>query len=223
MPDKPLTLHVMYESDDGRTPFGCSHIRLLRPLTHPALEHRVEAAFSHSPPDRTVDLVILERLWRSGLDAAGVEALLARFRELGVSYVYTLDDDLLDLNLADGDPAAPSTDQRMAIRRLARNAVGVIVSTPFLARRMAPLNPRVQVVENCLDERLFRKPDRPDARAGRSLVFGYMGTFSHLDDLLMVVAPLRRILDEYRNRVRFEIVGIAAQPRSRFSTYQYSK
>ncbi len=72
---------------------------------------------------------------------------------------------------------------------------------------MERLNPRIEVVENAIDERLFRPRPVPAPAAGREIVIGFMGTHTHDQDLMMVLQPLREVLNAYRGRVRLEIVG----------------
>ena len=60
-----------------------------------------------------------------------------------------------------------------------------------------------------LDERLFA-PSRvfQEPPVATPIRFGYMGTYTHLEDLFSIIAPLRRTLARYRSQVEMEIVGI---------------
>ncbi len=90
------------------------------------------------------------------------------------------------------------------------HAAGTLVSTPELARRVARLTPKVAVLGNQLDERLFARQPTAAKKSG-PLCFGYMGTHTHLQDLLMVLQPLRRFLAQSQGKVRFELIGVADQ------------
>jgi glycosyltransferase involved in cell wall biosynthesis len=103
----------------------------------------------------------------------------------------------------------------MFIRSLAREADGLIVSTPPLAERMARLNPRVVVVPNLLDERLFGEGELGPAKLGGPTLIGYMGTFSHDADLMMILQALRAVLRRHAGRVALQIVGGLADPAAR--------
>lgn len=207
-------IHVMFECGADGIPYGASHIRLLRPLSHPSVQDEFSLSFGVDLPEFVVDLVILERGWRHDHTLADQARLLKRLAILGIPYVYEIDDNLLDLNTAPGAPDYPNAEQRQIIIRYAKNAAGVLVSTEALKRRMARLNPNIHVVGNYLDERLFdfdHLRGKIDARrklGNSKLVIGYMGTYSHLEDLLMIVEPLRRFLRARRESVRMEIVGI---------------
>ena len=207
-------VHVMFECGADGMPYGASHIRLLRPLSHPNVQDKFILSYGTNLPESAVDLVILERGWRHDHTLSDQTRLLKRLALLGIPYIYEIDDNLLDLNAGPGAPGYPSPEQRQIIIRFARDAAGILVSTEALKRRMARLNSNIYVVGNHLDERLFdfdllkKKIEQRQESGNSELVMGYMGTFSHLEDLLMIVEPLRRFLRAQRIPVRMEIVGI---------------
>jgi hypothetical protein len=206
----PLRVHVLYESSSGEVPHGCSEIRLLRPLAHPALEHDVSLTFGLALPREPVDVLIVERLWDHSCDWDLHRRLLMAQRRQGATLIFEIDDDLLSLNTEAGVREWPEAEQRMWLRQITRFADGVIVTTANLAHRLEALARCVEVVPNALDEKLFG-PSRslPASGAeGSPVVCGYMGTLTHLEDLLSVIHPLRRTLAQQRGRLRFEMVGI---------------
>ena len=203
-PKRPLRVHVLYETSDRKTPHGCSHIRLLRPLSHPSLAGRIEMQADVDLPSNAVDLLIFERLWTRDFDIFFLEDLLQRLSWRNIPFIHTFDDNML---LVDEPPYS----NRALSWTLMRKAAGLIVSTTPLADAVRRFNPTVEVVGNHLDERLFHEADktpRPGADAGK-VVFGYMGTFSHLEDLLMIIGPLRRVLYRHEGRAVLEVVGVA--------------
>ena len=209
MPNNTFRTHVLYESSAGGLPHGCSVIRLLRPLSHPSIQADLSLTQGVNLPDQPVDVLIIERLWDHSCNWQDHLAKLRSIREQGTRIIYEIDDDLLSVNSEVGARNGPTATQKMWLRQMIRFADGVIVSTPELADRLVGLNPHIEIVENALDERLFEqtreiKLKEPDG----VIVFGYMGTFSHLDDLMSIIQPLRKVLARYRDRVRFEIIGI---------------
>ncbi len=164
--------------------------------------------------DRAVDLVIVERNWISRLGYPGLRELFCTLTGRNIPFLYATDDDLLrkpvDFFDVDGSLAMHA---KPLIRWLAREAVGILVSTNPLANALAGLNRNIAVVPNALDERLFAaRRSRPTALpTGQPLVFGYMGTFTHLDDLLPVAQAIRRILHTANGKLVFEIVGVGDQ------------
>jgi glycosyltransferase involved in cell wall biosynthesis len=190
-------------------PFGCTHIRLLRPLTHPSVAAGL--ALSHGtqlPSGRRPDLVVVERLPPGPPDLALAEAerLVHELEARAIPFVYTTDDNILDLHRDRPWDLPAGAEIRAAVRLLARRASRVVVSTDALRERMRGLNPRTVTVPNFLDEQLFGpagSPRVPDA----TLVIGYMGTRTHDGDLRMILRPLREVLERGRGRVHLEVVG----------------
>lgn len=207
-----LRVHVLFESQDLATPNGASFLRLIRPLEHPSNRDQVALTSAASLPESPVDLVVIDRLWRQDLTLAMQDELFESLSARQIPYVYSLDDDLFTEPESDTRLGLPTPPQRLLVRRFLMNAAGTIVSTQELARRVAPLTPRVTVLGNQLDERLFYRQTKavPNAVANKeTLCFGYMGTRTHLQDLLMILQPLRRFLATSRGRVRFEVIGVA--------------
>ena len=204
-------VHVLHGFYGAETPYSCTYIRLLCPLTHPALADAVEVTHGTAEAIPDCDLLVVERhtLWPYERQLDGFERVRARCRARGVPVVYELDDNLLDLH--HDAPWEPYTGDalRGVVTFLIRQADGVIVSTPALAERLASLRPGVLVVPNALDERLFESGPERGAPDSSVFTIGYMGTFTHEADLRMVLAPLRALLRRHAGRVRLELVGVA--------------
>jgi processive 1,2-diacylglycerol beta-glucosyltransferase len=208
-------VHVLHGFYGAEIPYSCTYIRLLCPLTHPALADAVEVTHGTAEAIPDCDLLVVERhtLWPYERQLDGFGRVLSRCRARGVPVVYELDDNLLDLH--HDAPWEPYTGDalRGVVAFLTRQADGVIVSTPALAGRLASLRPDVLVVPNALDERLFESAPETAAPDPSVLTIGYMGTLTHEADLRMVLAPLRALLRRHAGRVRLELVGGAAEDR----------
>jgi glycosyltransferase involved in cell wall biosynthesis len=203
-----INIHIILETGADGKPFGCGHIRLLRPFDH--LAQAGLCQFTAGSDYRPADVVIVDRMWRCDATLHDAYELVAKIRRDKTPLVYSLDDNLLDLDRYTGYRHSLRDEQRMLVRFFAREAGLVLVSTPQLAERMKPLNPNIAIVPNNLDERLFPRDARgpvPHHGSGRARV-GYMGTFTHEADFLMVLEALRSFSD----RIEMEIVGAIADP-----------
>ena len=199
-----ISVHVISEHAGDRRTYGCSHIRNLLPLAHPV--NRPHIAMSCSFEYAPADVVIVERALDPHTDVMEADELVARTSADGACLVYTIDDALLE------SPSIPPA-SRTIVRTLCRAAAGVIVSTPFLQNRFARLNPRVFVVPNALDERLFFAGTVDGAReASGRLAVGFMGTLTHESDLMLVVQSLRTLLRRNAGTIEFQIVGGVSEP-----------
>lgn len=207
---EPLHVHILYQHGPDGRPYGCSYIRLVQPLTHPL--NRGAFRVTHGTNYAGADVVILERTWKSGMTPAIAGALVDRVRKDRALLVYTIDDNLLDLGevVQLSDHRMATTAECMAVRYLVRQADGVIVSTECLKDRLARMSAKIAVVPNALDERLFVHR-RDESRAARTrhdqTIVGFMGTFTHDADIMLILQPLREVIRRYRGRLEFQIVG----------------
>ena len=211
-----LHVYILFEQNSDLEPHGCGYIRLLSPLSHPVPGISWDISHGLELPDRPLDVIILERQWKPGISLTIAEHLVRNVRKRGATLIYTLDDNLIDLNLDNSDCEFPSQEQRMIVRFFSREADGIIVSTETLKKRLQGLNRNIRVVPNALDERLFPYREEPlpvRCKKGGPLRFGYMGTFTHTDDLMMVLEPLRAFLREQAGNVEFELAGVTMDSR----------
>ncbi len=209
-------IHVLHGFYGAEIPYSCTYIRLLCPLSHPALAERIALTHGTTEAVPDCDLLVVERhtLWPYERQLDGFVRVLSRCRQAGVPVVYQLDDNLLDLHRGEPWETYPGDSLRGVVAFLARQADGMIVSTPALSERMAHFRRGVLVVPNALDERLFGSSPQPLASRSSAVTIGYMGTLTHEADLRMVLAPLRALLARHAGRVRLELVGGAAGRRT---------
>jgi glycosyltransferase involved in cell wall biosynthesis len=212
MAPRALRTHVLYETTSGGEPHGCGDIRLLRPLSYGTNQATISLSYGPRPPAEPVDVVVIERLWDHSCDWLQHRPLLQKLRQQGTTIICEIDDDLFSIEPELGLISPPGEGQKMWLRQILRFADGVIVSTANLAARLRGLNANIEIVPNALDDRLF-EPSRNMAekkKTGTTIptVLGYMGTMTHLADLLSIIQPLRSLLARYSPRVRLEIVGV---------------
>jgi glycosyltransferase involved in cell wall biosynthesis len=198
----------------GVGPHCCSYIRLILPLTHPAIEREIAATVGADY--RAAEVLIIDRLLAPDTTLPQVEEIVQRTRADGACLIYHLDDDLLDL--LDPSPFRKpiSVQQRMMIRYLARESDGLIVSTANLRRRMARFSGNIEVVRNAIDERLFdfqtsKAIASPDQSKSLKTI-GYMGTLTHERDIMMIALALRAVLRKHADQVALEFVGGFSDP-----------
>ncbi len=202
-------VHVLFEHGSDGKPFGSATIRLLRPLTHPALRNHTEATADFEYDGQPVDAVILDRLWRPDVSIERIEQLVHAVHQAGAQLIYAIDDNFLDLPPTIASWFTPR--HRQIVETCLRLADGVMVTTLGLQQRFAEYNANIVIVPHALDERLFARRQRSiiERFVRRRIVIGYMGTFSHDDDLLMILPALREIRQQYGDQIEFQIVGVA--------------
>jgi glycosyltransferase involved in cell wall biosynthesis len=219
-PHPPRRVTVLYEYGHGAAyePHASAHLRLIRPLSHPAAGQAIEPRFRPDLDEPDSELVIVDRLWRPDIAPQHVDRLLNQVRTAGSRLICALDDNLLDLRAERGD--WPTPEHEAILRSLLAEAEGLLVSSQALADRLRPEAPRarIAILPNALDERLLGPacPAPDESPFGpRPLVIGYMGTATHDADLEMVVPALEALARRHGPRIRIELLGVLGRPASR--------
>jgi len=203
-------VHVLYEYGADYRPHASAHLRLLRPLTHPAIADSVAASFGMAYEGQPVDAVIVDRLWRPDITLDRAQRLLEEISRSGARLIYALDDNLLDLPRERED--WPTDEHIAVIELLLERADAVMVTSRVLAQRLAGLTRDVHVLPHALDDRLLagtQPPQRETPFGKRPITIGYMGTSTHADDLAMIVPALRAVCARHGDDVALEIVGVS--------------
>ncbi|MBX2997424.1 MAG: glycosyltransferase [Caldilineaceae bacterium] len=200
---------LLYEYSVVGLPHSSAYLRLLRPFTHPALRERYDTTPSPLYRGEQTEIVIVDRTWRPDVSGDLALELTESVAQSGAKLLYQLDDDLLSLPITASYTAA----QREAVHVFARKADALLVSTPLLAERMAPLNQHISIVPNALDERLLVAPRCRHALPfpADGITIGYMGTRTHDADLRMILPALHQFGRLSPHPVELQIVGVALE------------
>lgn len=213
---KRRRVHILYEYGPDLGAHGSAFIRLLRPFSHPHLRGQSLVTFDREYMGQPVDAVIVDRLWRPDISRTRARRLVEDVRRAGARLIYALDDNLLDLPperfpFASLPGARPVEELRRTVQFLLHHADGILVTTDALKKRLLPLNANVTVLPHALDERLLvqRVPRRETTPfEHRKHVIGYMGTFTHDDDLLMILPALQAVCGRHAGDVELQIIGV---------------
>jgi len=208
-----IHVHVIPDGSADGPIWGSGEIRLVRPLTHPTLAHRFRVTVRREmslPPGR-IDVVVTQRAATAEATLDSTLALVREVRRRRLLLIYDIDDDLLSrhpVSAIDADLAI----RRPRIRLLLREADAVVVSTPAMAERVRHLNSQISVWPNALDDSLIL-PVRPDRACRNARDLLYMGTITHLADLMSIVGTLQTELVSMDDRPTLDIVGVSEDPR----------
>ena len=200
-----LNIVALYEYATNGRPHGSSYIRTMLPLDHPSVKGELQTDFSTE--FRVGDVLLIDRTWTPYIAPELAEQVVRQARRSGMKLVYSLDDNLMDVNDYFPFRRIFSDGQVASVRYFASHADHVIVSTEPLRKRLQSLNSNISVIPNYLDERLFAKKI-PEKKSHDKVVLGYMGTASHEADLLSILEPLRSLLHRYRDSLSLELVGV---------------
>ncbi len=210
-PQRPH-VHVISEYGPDLRPFSSPYLRLIRPLSHPVVQAQISTTFSRDYNNEPADAVILDRLWRPDISIELVEELVGKVRHNNAKFIYSLDDDYFNLPVNAGQR---EINQILAIvTLLLKHADAVLVTTGELRERLLEYNPNIHILNNQLDERLLvsRNPGYiPRVFDQDRIVIGYMGTFTHDEDFLMVLPALEAIVRRYSGRIEVQVIGVVQQ------------
>ncbi|HYZ21824.1 MAG TPA: glycosyltransferase, partial [Rhodopila sp.] len=200
-------LAIVPERYDNGFPTPCAYIRLLQPLSHPAIGGGFETAVHDCETilGAEADIIITQRF--APPDRKAADRLIAHARQCGATLIYDLDDDLL--NIPRSHPDAPVLRPQARIAKQMLLAADIAwVSTAALAETIAPVRADALVIENRLDERIWAAEPLPEPHWNGPVRILAMGTTSHAQDFALIEPALVRLKNEYGGRVSIDILGM---------------
>lgn len=215
--NRPAKRHQLGYMIQGSTGLhgSCEHVRVLRRVGHMAPSVSTSARqvfnsdFAYGAALARLDTLLVQR------DAAcpHTDAVIDAARAAGVRLVVELDDDLLHAEAAERMNVTVEGHRPMRERlsMLVKSADGVLVSTAALGDRLRGLTAAEPIViPNELDPRLWlREVKAARVPKGRELRVLYMGTKTHLEDLLLLKPVIDQVADAISGKVILEIIGVA--------------
>ena len=206
---RPIRIAAAVASSGGQIQ-ACGYVRVIQPLTHPALADTVQLTLRlpRDLPSAEADVILVQRVAIEDMETA--ERVVEACRRRGCRLVFEIDDDLFHI-----PPEHPESRHYLRIteaaRWLAGKADAVLTPTEGLRRSMLAFHPNTIVLPNFLDERLWLPPSEPALFHPDEIRVLYAGTVSHRDDLEFVGQAVRALRREYREKIRLDIVGVAQE------------
>jgi glycosyltransferase involved in cell wall biosynthesis len=157
----------------------------------------------------SADLVIVQRDYPRYRQS--FRAIVAAARQHGIPMVYESDDLLHELPEEHADHAYYQEAQFPIMQALVE-ADAVTTSTAPLADHYRVINPNVCVLPNYIDADLWPVHRLPPAGDKDCVVIGYMGTHTHMSDLLSITPALISVLNRNSGTVRLKVWGPRPSP-----------
>lgn len=212
---KPTVFVLPVFRKDG-LPVGSAFVRLLQPLQHKNLLDDWNIRFatkSGLPSPDTADIIVIQRD-AAGYDFKKIQQWALLWKQHGKKIIFEIDDNLLDQQGLKLRSDADAQNLARSTRLITTLADQVIVSTHHLKKVLKPFNPNIHVIENKLDDELWKI--KTEQRSHDHLVnqqtddiirIGYIGTPSHDEDLQLITAAINKIQKKYGQRVTVEVIG----------------
>lgn len=203
MPKRPYKI-LFVARDNG----GCGFYRCKQPADFLKRSGLADAEYVLTNPTKeqlfAADLVVMQEM-----GSMNSSNLMRFMQENKIPYIAEFDDFIFHVspnNVAGHQAWNPSTLYLHRSLQLAKQSVGITVSTKMLAKEFFPYNPYIYVIQNFLDK---EKWDQPVSRRsdGKTRI-GWCGGNAHADDLHMISKVLNKVVKEYEGKVVFETMGM---------------
>lgn len=190
---------------------GCGFYRCTQPASFlkRAGHADARAVLSTATPEELLesDLVVIQAM--GSVEIRNISKFCIKNN---IPYVVEIDDFLhhVSPNNLGGYPAwNPSTLYLHRTTEIMKSGLGLIVSTPWLAREYHPYHPSVFVFPNYLDKDKWTNPivKKLDGK----IRIGWAGGNAHTDDLRMISRVIEKIVKEFKGKVVFETFGMTKQ------------
>lgn len=167
---------------------------------------RMTAESAHAASELgLIDAAIIQR---TALPRQLVSVLLKTFRKSNIPYLFSIDDDLLNVP-KEKDPKGIYKGYASTLRQLLSEAKVVTVSTEPLRKAIAPFAKQVDLLPNRLSNRLWTEAPGTLRRHENVIRALYLGTLTHDDDLGMILPALDAIAAK-NDRFRCALIGVSA-------------
>jgi processive 1,2-diacylglycerol beta-glucosyltransferase len=202
---RKLRVHVLFEHGEDLRPYGGSYLRLLRPLTHPLVKGELAVTYSRYLPSHPVDVIIVDRLWRSyDVSQESAKDLIRKSSNLCSKLFYAFDD---NFELWVKHVNVKSKHYGDVFDVFLEACDGILVTSKSLIEAFSKKQSNAVLIPNMLDERLL-VPKVIDNRNAKLIRIGYMGTKTHNRDLQIVLPAFHQLYKQYGDELSFEFIGI---------------
>jgi glycosyltransferase involved in cell wall biosynthesis len=206
-----LSVVIVPETFGNGMPTPCAYIRLLLPLSHPAIASGIDVVMADADTARHYRADVIATQRHAVPDGASAKRLAAHCRRQGIALLYDLDDDLIDVG-PEHPEYAELQPKAALVAQLVETADAVWVSTSALGDKLAGMGRHATIVANGLDERIWAAPSPSPSPNSGPLRILYMGSATHDADFALVAPALARLVGESSGRVAFDMIGVSAKP-----------
>lgn len=192
---------------------GSAYVRLVEPYISSKLFNLAHVSIHEQPqlPEPgCAHYAILQRSL-SKFQYDKLKDWLLRWRQNGGEIIYDLDDDLLDYEgvvARTGRTPEAFAQMNNKIELVLSHAQYATVSTQALRDKLANKSLNVHLLPNFLNQLSWPRLKAPLLKAvAKQVKLGYIGTPTHNQDLILIAKVVRRLEEEYGDKIKVEVIG----------------
>jgi O-antigen biosynthesis protein len=137
------------------------------------------------------------------------QELINTANRLGISTIYDIDDLLWEL--PENHPERKNyayLDSLVPMLAAVSQVDMVTVSTPLLVEYLKPKNPNIYLLPNYINDQLWKMRYLSRKKTNSLVTMGYMGSFTHEPDLILIQRVLEKLINEYKDILTIELIGM---------------
>jgi len=199
---------VTFFTNHGEDP--CAHLRLRGPMKQLGINVLDGNIEGNTHPDLVYagDVVVIQRNFPADFSSYQQITQIARAEKKPI--IYDIDD--LLLLMPEYHPERESqfyVESLLPMLEALYEADLITTTTPLLKEKLLQFNENVKVLPNYFDDEIWhlRKPNL-EPITGTPLILGYMGSESHMPDVLFVEPLLKNLLNKYPEKLEMHFWGI---------------
>ncbi len=206
----PILVAAAVAGSAGGQIQACGYVRLIQPLTHPALAGAIRLSIMNPASLITTEasVVLIQRDAVRDLETA--QRIAESCKRRGARLIYEIDDLLFQI-----PPEHPEYVNYLrgaeAMQWMAAHADTIVTSTETLREQMLASNPDTCTLPNYLDDGLWKLGSGQAQFGADPVRILYMGTRSHRDDLEFLGRAFLQLEPALREKIRVDVIGIAAE------------
>jgi len=184
------------------------HLRVFGPLSHTNIQviNGIEGDKPNLDTIRSGDLVLFQRNFSSRY--LNYNAVILEAHKHDVPVVMDLDDNLIGLPHDHPDRKwSPFALELPALLHAMISVDAITVTTPTLQKVICEHNKNVYVLPNYLDDSIWNITSKRIQEKHTPIQIAFIGTLTHQPDLEKITEPLRKIADNYKDKISFLFYG----------------
>lgn len=195
---------------NNEVPSPCAYIRLILPLFSRYKNINLRIIKPRNIKNFKFDYLYCHR---TAIDDEWIDEVISHCKNNKIPIKYDLDDDLISIGDSDHPEKKFYKKYKNTILKMIEHASEVSYSTKNLIHKYGYLNSNSKLLPNRLSSLVWDKFEKINLVKNNRINILYMGTYTHQDDLEMIIPAIKLIKREFSN-VNFSIIGVTTSKKN---------